>query len=253
MEHKLHTAAASLPTPDIGFDTIHAEARHRKMIASRFSIRRAAILAAALALVFTFTAAGYRYTQIQRSMWVLYYQHDWDDAQNAIDDFGLTLPRELNGYAFVHQMEYSVVPRGTGFAQAMLTDFYHPIGIDYGHFAPSEHSLPQSVPEIDEWGPSIDIGSTNSPYWKTYFSINEDGLVDHENVVPGSTRIVAYNGIPIQLYQTAYHDSDSSTSSVYAHALWVDEARECCILLDIHAPDMDLALATAQTLINTNP
>lgn len=262
MEQKLYDAAALLPTPKTRFETIRAEAaRCTSPKTHRFSIRRATAFAAALMLVFTFVAAGYRLDRIHRSMWVLYYEHNWGSAQHAIDDFDLTLPEELNGFEFYCQREFSVVPRNTPLAQAMLTEFYRPIEVQYAHFLTMDEinailassDAPTTISGVLEWGPSVDIGSTNSPYWKHYFSIREDGLVSHEHVVPGSLEVVSYGGIAIQLYLTEYHYDDGTSAGPYAKALWVDEQRECCILLDAGTDDRTATLAMVRQLIDANP
>lgn len=262
MERKLFDAAAALPGPETTFETIVQEASRRNPPKlHHFSFRRAAVLAAVLVLVFSLVAAGYRYDQIQRSMWVLYYEHNWDAAQHAIDDFDLTLPEELNGFQFYSQREFSVVPKDTPMAQAMLTDFYRPIEVQYAHFLTLEEMNEilasmdggGSISGIQEWGPSINIGSTDSPYWAYYFSIGEDGLVSHDNMVPGSTQVITYNGKTIQLYLTEHHYEEGYTVGPYANAFWVDEARECCILLDLHSGDMAALLDTVKLLIDTNP
>lgn len=263
MERKLYDAAAALPQPETKFDAIRTEADARRPAPKirRFNVRRAIALAAALVLVFTFVAAGYRYDQIQRSMWVLYYEHDWDSAQHAIEKFDLTLPQELAGYQFYYQNELSVVPKDTPLVQAMVTDFFRPIEIQYAHFLTMEEineilaamDEAGSISGVQEWGPSIVIGSTDSPYWQYYFSIGEDGLVSREHVVPGSMEVVTYKEITIQLFLTEFHYDEGHSAGPLANALWVDEARECCILLDSGVDDMTAALTMAQQLIDTNP
>ncbi len=262
MERKLFDAAAALPCPDTTFEAIVQEASRRNPPKThRFNPRRAAALAAVLVLVFTFVAAGYRYDQIQRSMWVLYYEHNWDAAQHAIDDFDLTLPEELNGFQFYSQREFSVVPEDTPMTQAMLTNFYRPIEVQYAHFLTLEEmnvilaSMEGggSISGIQEWGPSITVGTTDSPYWAHYFSVSEDGLVRHDAVVPGSTQVITYSGKTIQLYLTKHHYAEGYTVGPYANAFWVDEARGCSILLDLHSGDMAALVDTVKLLIDSNP
>lgn len=246
IEYELHQAANDLPEPKTSFDAVRAEASNRSTSRPLFSFRRAALIALAAVLVFTMVAAGYRYDQIQRGMWLVYSASDWSSARNYLADYDLTFPEELMDYPYWSVQEYSVVPRGTELAQAMLTKFYRPISIVYAIDLPMEGNTDTSP---DHWGPYVDIGVADGPYWKTYFSLNEEGIYDHSKyMVPGTLQIVEYNGMVIQLYLTQY-----SSGSQYANALWVDEARNACICIHMEDDNMTAALECARTIIDMNP
>ena len=251
MEKKLTEAAASLPTPHTQWEDVLIR-EHRTASPKKHPRLRPAAIILVLLMVFTLSAGAYRYSQIRRSMWVTHnysnlvmpVDNAWEKTTKLLDTLDVKLPDTLMATPFECGRKFSVVPSGTPLLEAMFTDFYTPLDVQYSH-----------VEFTDEYGNyerlrniSVSIGSTQQQYWKHYFGVSEDG-----SFFPEATHVEVYKGMELRGYTRSVEDTWNQDTFVIHDVQWVDEEKNLCFNLSVARTDsVDFLMDCAKEIIDLN-
>jgi len=251
MEKKLYDAAQSMPVAESKFEEAVLRS-HKSKIKSSSRRLRPALIALFVMLIFTMTAGAYRYSQVQRSMWVTHsysnlvmpVENAWEKTQKLLNDLDVTLPETLMGTPFEHGRKFSVVPKGTPLLEAMFTEFYNPVDVHYS-----------IVKQPDEYGNfdrlryvTVDIGSTQKSHWKHYFGIAEDGTF-----YPEASHVESYRGIELRGYSYPVTDDENKETFVMHSVKWIDVEKKLVFSLYVARTDsVEFLMDCAKQIIDLN-
>lgn len=250
MEKKLDTAARALPQPESTFEAVIVREHRTAPLPKKRRIRPAAIIVC-IVMLLTLSAGAYRYGQIQRetqvvrrySNLVMPVENAWGKTQTLLEKLDVILPKTLMGTPFEEGSQLSVVPKDTPRLEAMFTEFFTPVCVDYSN-----------VVFTDEYGNfdrlryvSVDVGSTDQPYWRYFFSVD-----DNDTFYQDATHVEQYRGIELRGRSRTV---TAWTGEVYViHSLqWIDEEKGLCFHLSVARTDsVEFLIDCAKEIIDLN-
>jgi len=251
MEKKLRTAAQVLPVPESGFDTVLIPEHKTTSVRPAHRISPA-LIALCMILFLTISAGAYRYGQIQRetqvvrrySNLVMPVENAWGKTQKLLKKLDVVLPETLMGTPFEEGTQMSVVPRDTSRLEAMFTEFFTPVCLYYSN-----------VVFTDAYGNydrlrylSVDVGSTQQPYWKYFFNVDDNG-----DFYPDATHVLQYKGIELRGYSRTVVDEWNNETFVIHSVQWVDEKKTLCFNISVARTDsVEFLIDCAKQIIDLN-
>ena len=224
MEHLLLRAGDKLPGPMKAAPSRPA-ARHR-------GFRLAVATAVVLALTITVCAAT---LEVPIPDAADYSQ--WTGLSCDPADYGLTLPDSYGEYVLTDDREMWIVPKGATYLEALNEATYRAMSRDYTNCPSGELS--------DDWGEiGIGAGKTGHPYWRAYYSMDENDTPT--NLADMTVHTYRDYTLYCGEYRTEY--------STWLYVKWVDYAEGFIYCLDFHGTmnDRDAALDFTKQLIDAN-
>lgn len=250
-ENKLCGAAQALPLPETTFESILLQAHKATPIRPRRKIRPIAI-AVCILMILTLSAGAYRYGQIQNEMQVVRrysnlvmpVENAWGKTQKLLKKLDVVLPEILMGTPFETGTQMSVVPRDTPRLEAMFTDFFTPVCVYYSN-----------VVFTDEYGNydrlrylSVDVGSTDQPYWRYFFSVD-----DNDAFFQDATHVEQYRGMELRGRSWTVTDEWNDEVFVIHTVQWIDEEKKLCFNISVARTDsVEFLIDCAKEIIDLN-
>lgn len=225
MEAKLLRAAEKLPGP------MRAAPRPPVRAPRRRLVRTAALIAAVLLLTVTVCAAT---VEVPIPDAADYSQ--WTGTACDPADYGLTLEDAYGDYILTDDREMWIIPKGATYLEALNNATYRAMDRDYRN-----HNGEQR----EGWGEiSIGAGSTAHPYWRAYYSMDE-------NDIP-----IDLHDLTTHIYRdyTLYCGEFRTEHSSWLYIRWMDYNEGFVYSLSFHGAmnDRALALDFAKQLIDAN-
>lgn len=230
IENKLYQAANLLPKPASNFSQIERRSylTSKKTTLGLRSFRRVAV---ALLCIFLLTGGTVvaATTEVNYSAWAN-HSDSFDDAEKNAQSLGVVIPETLDDSPFFNITTMYVAPKGTTYLDALNTPAYRWYSIDYGiqdvireyDFDSPNSGFSENPVIYDEY--SLSIGSTNNELYRYIFSLDETGVRDQTETIPGSYRVEEYNGITMQIMTDTQFIENSGNVFVYHHRIvWVDK------------------------------
>lgn len=154
------------------------------------------------------------------------------------EKYGLKLENAYGEYILCDQMEMWVVPHGATYLEAMFDATYRALNFDY--YKDQNKEASEDLGSI-----GISAGKIDHPYWRAYYSMNEQDVPDNLHDMTVHT----YGDHT--LYCGEYRSEDYKVAFLYIK--WVDYDRGYVYCLDFHgvAQDREAALEFAKMLIDS--
>lgn len=226
MEAMLRRAGESLPGPAKAAPRMPPVRAPRRRLA-----RTAALIAAVLLLTVTVCAAT---LEVPIPDAASYSQ--WTGSPRDPADYGLTLERTYGEYELTDDCEMWIIPKGATYLEALNDATYRALSRSYRNY---DGEQPVG------WGKiGIGAGSTGHPYWRAYYSMDE-------NDVP--TDLHDMTTLTYRDY-TLFCGEYRSEYSTWLYVRWVDYDEGFIYSLSFHGAmaDRDAALEFTKQLIDAN-
>lgn len=250
-EKKLYRAAQALPQPETAFEALLLCEHKAAPVRPHRKIRPIATVVCIL-MILTLSAGAYRYGQIQNEMQVVRrysnlvmpVENAWGKTQTLLKKLDVVLPETLMNTPFEEGTQMSVVPRDTPRLEAMFSEFFTPVCVYYSN-----------VVFTDEYGNydrlrylSVDVGSTEQPYWRHFFSVD-----DNDAFFLDASHVEQYRGIELRGRSWTVTDEWNDEVFVIHSVQWIDGEKALCFNISVARTDsVEFLMDCAKEIIDLN-